>query len=276
MKKRILCLVGGIVFLIGACTPIEDRQEAGPVVPASDFNYSITNDASNDYILYLDNKTPGVMFSWDYAWGVSRKQHDTVRMLVPGTYTVNITATTAGGLVTDKKTVTVTKSDPSAFQAPEWTYLTNKTVGKTWIWDDSQAAPWGNGGFKGCNAPCWWAVSKSDLNGRGVGSDEMTFDLNGGRHLALNAASVPSKGVIAGTFDLQMGVILKPGWDIGKLTTTNTTVINGIFVNNSNARVETFYVLKLTNTSLVLSAPEPGVTGDWGTAWFWMFKPKSK
>src|SRR5450759_5386425 len=175
MKKKILCLVGGIVFLIGACTPIEDRQVAGPVVPATDFMYTITNDASNDYILYLDNKTPGVMFSWDYGWGVTRKQNDTVRILVPGTYTVNITATTAGGLVTDTKTVTVTKSDPTAFQEPEWQMLTNMTLGKTWIWDDTKPSPFGTGGFKGCTEPCWWKLSMADLNGRSVGSDAVSY-----------------------------------------------------------------------------------------------------
>lgn len=275
MKKRILYLLTGVVFMVGACTPIEIREEAGPVVPASDFNYTITNDAANDYIVTLDNQTPGVLFSWDYGWGVTRKQHDVVRFLVPGTYKVKITALTGGGIVTDEKTVTVTKSDPEAFQEPQWQWLTNKAAGKTWIWDDTQAAPWGNGGYKGCNAPCWWAVSMSDLNGRGVGSDEMTFDLNGGRNLTLKAASVPSAGTIKGTFDLKFDVLL-PGWDVGKLTTTNTTVINGIYVNNSNAVVENFYVLKLTADQLVLSSPEPGVTGDWGTAWFWMFKPKSK
>ncbi len=115
----------------------------------------------------------------------------------------------------------------------------------------------------------------ADLNGRGVGSDEMTFDLNGGRNLTLKAASVPSAGTTKGTFDLKFD-IYKPGWDVGKLTTTNTTVINGIYVNNGNAVVENFYVLNLTADQLVLSSPEPGVTGDWGTAWFWMFKPKAK
>ena len=275
MKKRILYLLTGVVFMIGACTPIEIRDEAGPVVPASDFQYTITNDAANDYIVTLDNQTPGVMFSWDYGWGVTRKQHDVVHFLVPGIYKVKITALTAGGIVTDEKTVTVTKSDPEAFQEPQWQWLTNKAAGKTWIWDDTQAGPWGNGGFKGCNAPCWWVVSKGDLNGRGVGADEMTFDLNGGRNLTLKAASVPSAGTIKGTFDLKFDVF-KEGWDEGKLTTTNTTVINGIYVNNSNAVVENFYVLKLTANQLVLSSPEPGVTGDWGTAWFWMFKPKSK
>jgi len=274
MKKKILSLVGGIVFLIGACTPIEDRQVAGPVVPATDFNYSITNDASNDYILYLENKTPGVMFSWDYAWGVTRKQNDTVRMQVPGIYTINVTATTAGGLVTDTKTVTVTKSDPTAFQEPEWQMLTNMTLGKTWVWNAALTKTWGNGGFKGSMGPDWWGQSKTELGP--TGNDEMTFDLNGGRNLTLNAASTPKAGIIKGTFDLKMGEILKPGWDIGKLTTANTTVLKGIYVNNGNAVAETFYVLKLNANELVLASPDPGVTGDWGEAFFWLFVPKAK
>ncbi len=275
MKKRILYVVGGMILLFGACKPIENRQEAGAVVPADKFDYTITNDATNDYILYLENKTPEVMFSWDYAWGVSRKQHDTVKMLVPGTYTVKITALTAGGLVTTTKVVTVTKSDPSAFQEPQWALLANLAAGKTWIWDDTKPAPWGNGGYRGCNAPCWWAVSKTDLNGRGVGSDEMKFDLNGGRNLTLTAASTPAayKGVTKGTFNLDF-TVARAGWDVGTLSVTNVTAINGIFVNNSNAIVDKFYILKLTATELVLAAPEPGVAGDWGTAWFWMFKPK--
>jgi len=106
-----------------------------------------------------------------------------------------------------------------------------------------------------------------------VGSDEMTFDLNGGRNLTLVAASVPSAGTTKGSFNLNMNSVIA-GWSVGKLTTTNTTVINGIFVNFDNILVDSYDVLKLTSDELVLSAPEPGVTWDWGTAWFWMFKPK--
>jgi hypothetical protein len=275
MKKRILYLVAGVALLVITCTPIEIREEAGPIVPATDFVYTVTNVPGMDYKLILDNNTPEVMFSWDYAWGVSRKQLDTVRMLVPGTYTVKITATTAGGIVTDETTVTVTQADPDAFQEPEWGYLTNKAAGKTWVWDDTQPGPWGNGGFKGCYAPCWWVVSMADINGRGVGSDEMKFDLNGGRNLTLTAASTPAAyaGVTEGTFDLDFS-IYKEGWDVGKLTTTNVTIINGVQVNFDNQIEDEFYILTLTTDQLVLSAPEPGVTGDWGTAWFWMFKPK--
>ncbi len=94
---------------------------------------------------------------------LTRKQQDTVQMLVPGTYTVKITALTAGGLVTTTKSVTVTKQDPAAFQEPQWAQLTNMAAGKTWVWNDALPGVWGNGGFKGCNAPCWWVVNKAGM-----------------------------------------------------------------------------------------------------------------
>ncbi|MBW6501626.1 MAG: hypothetical protein K0B05_09560 [Bacteroidales bacterium] len=273
MKRKLLIYIVGIMLLTGACVPIEERDTLGAKMPASEFVYSITQNAADDYILYLDNRTPGVLFSWDYAWGSSLRQKDTVRMLVPGTYTVKITATTAGGIVFDEFPVTVTKSDPNAFQEPEWDMLTNMAAGKTWVWDTGQSAPWGNGGFKGCNAPCWWAVSYNDLVGRGVGSDEMTFDLNGGRNLTLTAASVPAAGTTKGAFNLDMSSTI-PGWSVGKITTTNVCIINGINVNDGNAQFTDYYLLKLSDDELHLAAAQPG-TGDWGEAWFWLFKPRN-
>lgn len=274
MKKRILYLIAGVVLLIGSCAPIEDREEAGPIVPASDFKYTITQDAANDYILYLENTTPGVFFSWDYAWGSSLRQKDTVRMLVPGSYTIKITGTTAGGIVFDEYPVTVTKSDPTAFQEPEWSLLTNMAAGKTWVWDTDKPFPWGNGGYKGCTEPCWWKVSPAELAERGVGSDEMTFDLNGGRNLTLVAAKVPSAGTIKGTFNLDMTSKIT-GWSVGKLTTANVVVINGINVNSGNAQFMDYNILKLTANELQLAAANAG-TGDWGEAFFYLFKPKAK
>ncbi|MGA1976370.1 MAG: hypothetical protein ABSG89_00795 [Bacteroidales bacterium] len=275
MKKRILFLIGAMLLLLWTCTPIEKRQELGAKVPASSFVFTVTQDPDSDFILYLSNKTPKVFFSWDYIWGTSLKQEDTVKMLVHGSYTIRITGETAGGLVYDSATVNVTMSDPTAFQQPQWGYLTNYAVGKTWVWDDRQPYPWGNGGFQGCYAPCWWDVSMSDLAGRGVGSDQMTFDLNGGRHLTLVAATTPTQyvGTTQGTFNLTFGVTY-PGWDVGMLHTTNVTIINGIQPNYGNSVETNFYILKLTTDSLILSAPEPGA-GAWGTAWFWMFKPQS-
>ncbi len=273
MKKNIQYALLGIVLATVACNPIENRDELGAVVPKEKFKYTITQDAANDYIVHLKNETPEVLFMWDYAWGTTLDQEATVKMSVPGTYKIKITATTAGGLVFDEKEIKVTKKDPDAFKEPEWEILTNMTAGKTWVWDTRKSAPWGNGGYKGCTAPCWWAVSAADLAGRGVLNDEMTFDLNGGRNLTLKAEEVPSPGITKGTFNIDMTSKIE-GWSVGKLTTTNVTVINGINVNNNNAKFTEYNILKLTQDELALAAANAG-TGDWGEAWFWLFKPKN-
>jgi len=273
MKHLILYLATGLLFLFISCDPIDDRDSAGAIIDPSEFQYTITQDPMDDYIIYLKNETPEVFFSWDYAWGTTTRQQDTVRILVAGTYKIKITGTTAGGLVYDEQEITVTKNDPDAFQEPEWPLLTNMKDGKTWVWDTGKEYPWGNGGYMGCTSSCWWVVTPDDLAGRGVLNDEMTFDLNGGRHLTLVAETTPEAGTTEGTFNLDMTSTLE-GWSVGLLTTQNVTIINGIDVNNGNVKFYDYYILKLTEDELHLSAAQPG-TGSWGEAWFWQFKPKN-
>lgn len=275
MKKTLLYTIIGSMFIAFiACDPIEDRDITGNIVPASEFKYTISQDPQNDYIIYLDNETPEVMFSWDYAWGTSNKQKDTVQMLVPGTYNIKITGTTAGGLVTTEQAITVTKSDPDAFQEPEWQMLTNLAEGKTWVWDTNQAAMWGNGSFLSDTHATWWTLGAAGLDDpdRDVLNDEMTFDLNGGRHLTLVAAKTPEPGTIQGVFDLDLTSTIDD-WSIGKLTTQNVTIIYGIDVNQGNTKYYDYYILKLTEDELQLAATQPG-SGAGSEAWFWMFKSK--
>ena len=47
-----------------ACDPIEKRDKLGPIVPTSEFEYTITQNPEMDYVIYLENKTPKVLFSW--------------------------------------------------------------------------------------------------------------------------------------------------------------------------------------------------------------------
>ncbi|MQY78568.1 MAG: hypothetical protein GH151_05130 [Bacteroidetes bacterium] len=272
MKKTLLYLIVGLMLTFVACDPIENRDELGDIVPASEFQFTITQDPQHDYIVYLSNTTPYVLFSWDYAWGQTLRQQDTVRMLVPGTYTVKITATTAGGIVTTEENVTVTHSDPDAFQEPEWAMLTNMAAGKTWVWDTDLPGAWGNGGYKGCFAPCWWVVDAAGLAGQKVLNDEMTFDLNAGRNLTLTAELSPEPGITKGAFDIDMTSVIE-GWSVGTLTTKNVTIIHGVDVNHDNSKYYDYNILKLTESELQVAAAQPG-TGNWGEAWFWMFKPK--
>jgi hypothetical protein len=272
MKKAILYSFIGFFVLAVACDPIEDRDELGRKVPASEFDYSITQDPENDYLVTLENNTPDVLFSWDYAWGVTTKQKATVRMLVPGTYTIKITATTDGGIVFDEYEITVNDSDPEAFQEPEWEMLTNMAEGKSWAWDLSLPGAAGNGGYAGCFAPCWWVLDASGLEEQGVLNDYMTFDLNGGRNLTRVAESLPEPGAVTGSFDLNMTENV-PDWSVGTLTTKNVTVPFGWDINNNNSPFYTYHILKITDTELHLAASQPGV-GAWGEAWFYMFAPK--
>ena len=103
----------------------------------------------------------------------------------------------------------------------------------------------------------------------------MKFDLNGGYNLTLTAASYPPvyKGTTAGNFNLDF-TVTRAGWDVGTLTTTNVTIINGVVINEGDSPIDKFYVLKLTADEFVLSMNRPSQTWDWGEATFWMFKPK--
>ena len=272
MKKSILCnLIGLFVFFV-ACDPIEKRDKLGPIVPTSEFEYTITQNPEMDYVIYLENKTPKVLFSWDYAWDITTRQKDTVHILVPGEYKIKITATTPGGIVFDEHEIIVTMQDPDAFPEPEWEMLTNFAEGKSWSWDLSVPSPAGNGGYKGCTQPCWWMLNAAELEEQGVLNDYMIFDLNGGKHLTLVSESKPKAGETKGTFDLDMNNKIE-GWSVGTLTTQNVIVPFGWDPNNDDLPFHRYDILKISEDQLQLSASQPG-TGDWGEAWFYMFAPK--
>ena len=61
MKKRIIIFIGAIAFLIGACTPIENRDEAGPVLTADQLEVAIEQEPAGSNSVVLKNLTPGVI-----------------------------------------------------------------------------------------------------------------------------------------------------------------------------------------------------------------------
>ena len=156
----------------------------------------------------------------------------------------------------------------------EWALFCGATGEKTWVWDDTLPGAWGNGGYKGCAAPCWWVVPVSDINdqapGEGAGAS-MTFTIAGARLIKNFNDGTTVQGSF--TFDMSKITLDDGGnvWAIGKLNTENVTVLCGKSPNESNAPIYNYDILQLTDDNMVLSYPEPGA-GSWGTAWFWMFK----
>ena len=258
-----------------ACEPVEDRDELPATTVASDFVYSITQDIEDDYIIYVENSTPSVYFSWDYTWGKSFEQKDTLAILIPGQYNIEILASTPGGFVNLDYPVTVADINPDAFVEPEWEYLSNMLEGKTWVWaiDNNYTENhyiWGNSGLND-GYPSWWGRSAGDAAEDNIDIDgKMTFDLNGARNFAKVEYDFGSGNTVTstGSFDIDFD---NHDSDIGiaRITFTGTTILHGISQNDDKKVVYDFDIVKLTEDELILNRFTESNDFE---AWNWIFK----
>jgi hypothetical protein len=278
MKKRLLYFTGGLVLLVIACNPIEKRETAGPLLNPEDIQISVYNSTPGGNQIILINNTPNVGGTWDYVIAKSERKQDTILLPFLGTTTIKFYATTPGGLVMVEKDVVVTAIDHPA--DPMWDYLAGTGI-KTWVWaTDRGGSAYGNGGFKGCNAPCWWTTSVGDLTGWGVINDQMIFDLAGGPNYTLITGNTSAtEGIPAGTYK---GSFLFDKTQIIKLDDGSNYTVGNILLGYPVSRgfqpnlagkpyIYTYNFLTINANQMYLVVPEPGA-GSWGTAWFWMFK----
>lgn len=258
-----------------ACEPIEDRLEMEGAITADQLNITATPvvvDGQNSNKVVLDNKSP-VLSSWNYGIGVTQKKTDTVLLVVEGENEIVFTGLNPdGSKITKTLTVNV---EELAFDVPlEWGYLAGSGE-KEWVWDDTQPAVWGNGGYMGNVAPAWWMLPIGDIDAQAPGEGKgakMVFSLNGATLTKIKANGETETGRFS--FDMTQQITLDDGtvWAKGKLTTNGVTVLCGKSPNEDGAPVYEYDILILDDGQMVLSYPEPGV-GAWGTAWFWMFRP---
>lgn len=275
MKNYIIYLFyTAISLIILACDPIEDRINIGSGITAEQLNISATpivvNGKKSNKVVLVNNSP--VLSSWNFGVGVTQKMSDTVLMVSTGENDIVFT-----GLNPDGTKITKTLQvniEELTFEVPlEWGYLTDGSE-KTWVWDTSKPAVWGNGGYKGNSAPAWWTLQESDIHGQapneGVGA-KMIFHLRNAELHKVKSNGTVEKGSYK--FEMTKQVLLDDGtvWAKGKLTTKGVTVLCGKSPNEGNAPVYEYDILILNGTEMMLSYPEPGV-GAWGTAWFWAFK----
>lgn len=290
MKKQILYLIAGLAILFTACDPIEDRNSAGPVLSEDELlsNVSISVDGNN---VTLENTAPEVISFWKTNFGQQSNQNK-VTFYIPlqNTYTATLTAYCAGGPVTIEKQFEIAQNDPEYFADQFWLLLTNGPDGKSWVWatDFPGGKVWGIGPYLASTSGDWWSPAVADLPGQGASlTDEVVFDLN----LGLNFKVINSEGTTedptvpgngSGTFNMSLGaanqIMNADGnaiWSYGKIVFTNHTIPLGFEPNTSGKPLHYKYdILKLTNDELWLAFPEPGVTGAWGSCWFYKFKRK--
>jgi hypothetical protein len=282
MKKSILLLIGVVAFLISSCVPIENRETAGPKLASSAISIDVHQTTTGGNQIAMINNTPGVAGMWDYLIAQSTRKADTILLPFLGSSTITFYATTAGGVVKVQKTVIITTIDHPTDTM--WTHLAG-TGAKTWVWatDIPGGVVYGNGGWKGCNAPCWWTCKAADLSGWGCLNDKMTFDLNQGANYTLVTGNIGTDGLAAGTYkgSYSFDMTKKTKNDDGSIYAVGTVTVGqpfsrGFQPNEGSAgnrpNIYTYNFLKINADMMYLEVPETATTGAWGTAWFWMFK----
>jgi len=270
MKKTLF----GIIILAGtmcACDPVCDDIAMGGVVGESDLQLDVhaTTDGGNQIV--VRNNTLGVGSYWDYGFGRSTAQCDTIVMPFLGAQSISFTGLCDGGTVTTTRTVTISRIDHPV--AAEWSYFAGSSAdGKTWTWDDSADAVYGTGGYLAEFVPDWTPISISDTEDPGA---YMLFDLNGGPNFTRYGSD--GKVVEKGTFAFDMTSTKKDPddnsqWSVGTLTLTGATVLNG-HIYGTTAVQHKFDILTLNDDKMVLCAAPDG-TAAWDNGTFWIFKKK--
>ncbi|MCW0483949.1 hypothetical protein [Gaoshiqia sediminis] len=272
-KKLIYSMLVAATILV-ACDPAEDRDVMSGAITAADLDISATPqlvEGKNSNYVELNSDGVGCLTSWDYGNGITTKTKSTVQLVLKGANEIIFTGLNGDG-TTITKTLTV-QVDTLINVPEEWGLLCGSGE-KKWVWDETANAVWGNGGYMGCDSPCWWTNDKAsmDENDPDYGANGfMLFSVKGAK---LTKSNETGSNTMSGSFTFDMTQKTMAGdavWAKGKLFTKNVTVLAGKQPNHGNAPVYEYDILKLTEDKMSLAWPEPG-SGSWGTAWFWMFR----
>ncbi|MDD4605851.1 MAG: hypothetical protein PHH10_06070 [Dysgonamonadaceae bacterium] len=275
MNKAILYISMLLMVLFAACEPVENRLSMGDPISAEQLDLSVTPimvDGKRSNKVVMENHSP-VMSSWNYGVGVSQKMTDTVLLVITGDNNIIFTGLNPDGS-TITKTITVNVEELTFPVPEEWGYLCGDGE-KEWVW--AETGPWGNGGYLASFAPAWWIVDHDGIEGQVEGegpNTSMIFSINGASLTKNRNDGTTDTGSFS--FDMSKKKVTSGGvlWAIGQFKTVGTTILCGISPDEGKVPVNTFDILVLTEDRLVL-AYAPAGTGEWGTAYFWVFVPKN-
>lgn len=263
-----------LIMAVSACEPIEDRMDMGGAITAEQLDVTATLvvvDGKRSNKVVLNNKSP-LLSSWDFIIGTTQKKTDTVLLVIEGENEITFTGLNPNGTKITK-TLTVDVEELTFPVPPEWGYLTKGTE-KEWVWDDSQPAVWGNGGYRGSFKPEWWMLGIDAIEDQAPGEGEgakMIFSLRGAKLTKVKADGTEQAGTFS--FDMTKKTPMENGdaWAVGKLTTRGVTVLCGKSPDEGSIPVYEYDILLLDDDRMVLSYAPPG-TAAWGAAYFWVFR----
>ena len=145
-----------------------------------------------------------------------------------------------------------------------------------WVWYAGN--PWGNGGYLASYEPAWWLVPLGELDqygqapGEGVAEASMVFE---GPYMTKKRADGSE---VTGMYTVDMTKTKTTGsgavWAIGQLVTQDVTPLCGRWPSDdASYDIYTYDIIEFTDDRIVLAYAEDG-TGEWGTAYFWVFVRK--
>lgn len=280
--KKIGILLIAATFLF-SCDPIENRKDMGtteiteadlakisatPVMMDSKANPG--TQVRSNYIVLNSEGIP-VLSSWFYGTGTYVGTNDTVQVVVPGKQTITFTGLGPDGT---KLTREVEIEVDECFDvAAQWGYLCGEGS-RVWTWNEDESAVFGNGGYNGNVAPSWWALGVDQMDEQAAGEGRgatMEFSVVGSTFVKTLTDGTKQTGTFgfsyADTDKIPVGA--ENPWAEGKLNINGSTVLAGH--SGGRPAFNTYHILRLTDEYMNLAAAAPG-TGDWGEAWFFLFK----
>lgn len=274
MRKSILYILALLLLFNVACEPVEKRLSMGNPISAEQLDISVTPllvDGKRSNKIVMENHSP-VMSNWNYGVGVSQKMTDTVLLVITGDNDIIFTGLNPDGS-TITKTLTVNIEELSFPVPGEWALLCGDGE-KEWEWAATNC--WGNGGYLANFEPAWWVLDQNGVEEQAAGEGpnaSMVFSISG--------ASLTKKRndgtSVTGSFSFNMGKkkVTSGGvsWATGEFKTVGVTILCGVSPDEGKIPVNTYDILELTEERLVM-AYAPAGTGEWGTAYFWVFVSK--
>lgn len=266
-----------LLALLVACDPVCQEFDMDATLTAEQLTSALTivpRNAGNNNLTFVTSPAQYIkVYDAETDEMVASGTMPTFQV-VPPAREVSFYVTTVG------QDGSIVKSSAKSLQVSEFTDLPaiyNDLFGDgaggftahTWVWNDAVKC-WGNGGYLEHTAPNWWTNDINQTDQEAIKRGLLQDGKDGWMKLGLSGVEM-SRGD-KGSIKVNENKV-KPGWDIGQMNFKGTYPLLGIQPNGGNAPQYEYHILQADGTNLTLCAPEPGA-GDWGTAWFWVFKKK--
>lgn len=297
MKKIFYKIYASLVVLVlifVACTPDSNELEI-PDVTADDLAegiaYTITHDAANPNIVYLESKM-GSKYTplWEHPMGRSQERKITLKMAFDGTYTVKFGVETRGGAVYGEPATFTVEDFCADFVTGEmWDFLAGGAGNsKTWVPDTGNYGM--KQGFYSCFDPTatyldmiadagknnwyakdktWWEPGNGDV---GITADDlnsyMTFSLEGKAGLTVHRFTDGQETVTEGMFSMNT--------DDHTMSAIDVDFVHGAWADGKAVDFRNgFQILVLTENQLMIgNYRDEALSGEGKCVYCWNFVSK--